>query len=75
MKRATWIAALLFLAVTESRADIDLVVLPERDSVQITVYNSADLTLVREVRTLTLKEGDNLLSFAWSGTLIDPTSA
>ena len=66
-------AALLLLA-GGAGADVDLTVLPERDSVQITVYNSADLTLVREVRTLTLREGDNRLSFAWSGTLVDPTS-
>ena len=54
--------------------DVDLTVLPERDTVQITVYNAADLTLVRETRVLTLEKGDNRLSFAWSGTLIDPTS-
>jgi hypothetical protein len=74
MKRATVVFALCLLWPWTSRADVDLVVLPQRDSVQITVYNSADLTLVREVRTLTLREGDNKLSFAWSGTLIDPTS-
>jgi hypothetical protein len=74
MNRATIVLTLLLLGLGESRADVDLVVLPQRDSVQVTVYNSADLTLVREVRTLTLKEGDNKLSFAWSGTLIDTTS-
>jgi hypothetical protein len=74
MRRAAVVFVLLVLGLGESRADVDLVVLPRRDSVQVTVYNSADLTLVREVRTLTLREGDNRLSFAWSGTLIDPTS-
>ncbi|MHC4600897.1 MAG: hypothetical protein ACYS47_18040, partial [Planctomycetota bacterium] len=75
MKNAGLLAVITFLAFAgTARADVDLVVLPQRDSVQVTVYNSADLTLVREVRTLTLKEGDNKLSFAWSGTLIDPTS-
>ena len=55
-------------------AKIDLVTLPTRDTVQITIYNSADLTLVRESRALTLKEGLNKLQFSWAGTLIDPTS-
>lgn len=55
-------------------AGIDLVTLPERSSVQLTIYNSADLTLVREVRNLTLQKGLNRLSFGWANTLIDPTS-
>ena len=53
---------------------IELVTLPRRDNVQITIYNSADLTLVREQRKLTLKRGWNWLQFMWANTLIDPTS-
>ncbi|HUT31645.1 MAG TPA: DUF4139 domain-containing protein [Sedimentisphaerales bacterium] len=53
---------------------IELVVLPRRENVQITIYNSADLTLVRERRNLTLKRGWNWLQFMWANTLIDPTS-
>ncbi|MHC4474512.1 MAG: DUF4139 domain-containing protein [Planctomycetota bacterium] len=53
---------------------IELVTLPRRDNVQITIYNSADLTLVRERRNLTLKTGWNWLQFMWANTLIDPTS-
>jgi hypothetical protein len=53
---------------------IELVTLPRRDKVQITIYNSADLTLVREQRNLTLKRGWNWLQFMWANTLIDPTS-
>jgi hypothetical protein len=53
---------------------IELVVLPRRENVQITIYNSADLTLVREKRNLTLKKGWNWLQFMWANTLIDPTS-
>ncbi|MCC6573789.1 MAG: DUF4139 domain-containing protein [Planctomycetes bacterium] len=52
----------------------ELVTLPPRDSVQLTIYNSEDLTLVREKRTLSFKQGDNRLQFSWSNTLIDPTS-
>ena len=42
--------------------------------IQLTIYNSADLTLVRDTRRLTLKPGWNWLQFMWDGTLIDPTS-
>ncbi len=57
-----------------SQAKVDLVTLPTRDTVQLTIYNSADMTLVRESRALTLKEGKNKLQFSWANTLIDPTS-
>ena len=53
---------------------IELNILPRRESSQITIYNSADLTLVREKRKLTLKRGWNWLQFMWANTLIDPTS-
>jgi hypothetical protein len=55
-------------------AKVDLVTLPNRDTTQLTIYNSADLTLVRDGRSLTLKEGQNKLQFSWENTLIDPTS-
>jgi len=57
-----------------SADNIDLTTVPGRDSVQLTIYNGEDLTLVREVRTLTFREGLNPLQFSWAGTLIDPTS-
>jgi hypothetical protein len=53
---------------------IELVTLPKRDNVQLTIYNSTDLTLVREKRNLVLKKGWNWLQFMWANTLIDPTS-
>ena len=53
---------------------VDLVTLPERASVQLTIYNSADMTLVKDSRDLTLREGINRLEFSWANTLIDPTS-
>src|SRR3989339_361392 len=73
MKHLTEILIIL-LAVTFAQAKIDLVTLPTRDTVQLTIYNSADMTLVRESRSLTLKEGLNNLQFSWANTLIDPTS-
>ncbi|MEM1108637.1 MAG: hypothetical protein AAGH99_08105 [Planctomycetota bacterium] len=54
--------------------NIDLSTVPDRDTVQLTIYNSADLTLVRETRKVVLKEGNNPLQFSWANTLIDPTS-
>ncbi|MBP8604454.1 MAG: DUF4139 domain-containing protein [Phycisphaerae bacterium] len=53
---------------------IELVVLPAPDTMQVTIYNTADLTLVRDIRRLTLKPGWNWLQFMWAETLIDPTS-
>jgi hypothetical protein len=66
---------LIIAAITGvARAKVDLVTLPSRDTVQLTIYNSADMTLVRESRALTLKDGGNKLQFSWANTLIDPTS-
>jgi len=55
-----------------ARVNVDTV--PDRDSVQLTIYNSVDLTLVRETRLLTFRKGLNRLEFSWANTLIDPTS-
>ena len=54
--------------------NIDLSTVPPRDSVQLTIYNSEDLTLVREIRTVSFKKGINPLQFSWANTLIDPSS-
>ncbi len=54
--------------------NVDLSTVPKRDTVQLTIYNSEDLTLVRETRSLTFKKGINPLQFSWANTLIDPTS-
>jgi hypothetical protein len=55
-------------------ARVNVVTLPGRDSVMLTIYNSVDLTLVKETRVLTLRQGLNRLEFSWANTLIDPTS-
>ncbi|HEV7225610.1 MAG TPA: hypothetical protein VGN42_23085, partial [Pirellulales bacterium] len=54
--------------------NIDLSTVPERETVQLTIYNSEDLTLVRETRKVSFKPGVNPLQFSWAGTLIDPSS-
>jgi hypothetical protein len=73
MKRILILSTIL-LAGGLAMAKVDLTTLPTRETVQITIYNSADMTLVRESRPLTLKEGGNNLQFSWENTLIDPTS-
>ncbi len=73
MKKSTIIIAII-VASGLVQAKVDLVTLPSRDTTQLTIYNSADLTLVRDSRSLTLKEGGNNLQFSWENTLIDPTS-
>jgi hypothetical protein len=67
-------ATLLLLAAWAAGKNVDLVTLPDRASVQLTIYNSEDLTLVRETRQIALKRGRNQLQFSWANTLIDPTS-
>jgi hypothetical protein len=72
--RLPLLLALLLLPILTTNARINLVTLPGRDSVQLTIYNSADITLVKETRSLTFRKGLNKLEFSWANTLIDPTS-
>ena len=65
---------LLLESAPSAHARISVVTLPGRDSVQLTIYNSVDLTLVKETRLLTFRKGLNRLEFSWANTLIDPTS-
>ena len=67
------ILGLLASGIAAAR-NIDLSTVPARDSVQLTIYNSEDLTLVRETRVLSFKRGTNPLQFSWANTRIDPTS-
>jgi hypothetical protein len=68
------LVCLVLLLANPVLARINVVTLPGRDSVQLTIYNSVDLTLVRETRLLTFRKGLNRLEFSWANTLIDPTS-
>jgi hypothetical protein len=75
MLRPKLVPFLLLLALSVPlRAAVDLVTLPTRESTQLTIYNSEDITMVREHRLLTVKEGINRIQFSWANTLIDPTS-
>ena len=69
------IIVLCFAALPRAAAkNVDLSTVPARDTVQLTIYNSEDLTLVRETRQVSFKKGANPLQFSWANTLIDPTS-
>lgn len=64
----------LLLPLALPAGNINLATVPERRTVQLTIYNSEDLTLARESRVVTFKQGINPLQFSWANTLIDPTS-
>jgi hypothetical protein len=68
------VLAAAFITVPAQARNVDLSTVPPRDSVQLTIYNSEDLTLVRETRSLSLKKGINRIQYSWANTLIDPTS-
>ncbi|MDE0021306.1 MAG: hypothetical protein OXT69_07990 [Candidatus Poribacteria bacterium] len=55
-------------------AQVQLVTAPGRDAVELTIYESEDLTYAKERRNITLRKGTNLIQFSWAGTQIDPTS-
>jgi hypothetical protein len=75
MLRRIFVPFLLLLALAARlQAAVDLVTLPTRDATQLTIYNSEDITMVREHRLLTVKEDVNVIQFSWANTLIDPTS-
>ncbi|MBL9149317.1 MAG: hypothetical protein JNM94_11540 [Phycisphaerae bacterium] len=68
------LVAVVSAAASAFGQQIDVSTLPPREAVQLTIYNSEDLTLVRERRTVTVAKGQNELQFSWANTLIDPTS-
>jgi len=78
MKQLPYAMPILFtaaIAIRSARAEnVDLSTVPKRNAVQLKIYNSEDLTLVRETRVVTFKKGINPLQFSWANTLIDPSS-
>jgi hypothetical protein len=74
MRRISAATTICLLLAGSALAKVDLVTLPAGKEIQLTIYNSADITLVRDQRELTMKKGENVLQFSWAGTLIDPTS-
>src|SRR5208282_3761265 len=75
MLRRIFVPFLLLLgSIAPLKAAVDLVTLPTREGTQLTIYNSEDISMVREHRLLTVKAGVNKIQFSWANTLIDPTS-
>ena len=72
--RALHFILILIAVASPAWARVNVVTLPGRDSVLLTIYNSVDLTLVKETRKLTFRRGLNRLEFSWANTFIDPTS-
>jgi hypothetical protein len=73
--RSIWTSlTAVFILAAPALAAVDLVTLPTREGTQLTIYNSEDISMVREHRLLTVKEGFNRIQFSWANTLIDPTS-
>ena len=72
--RIFWPFLLFWPSWPRVQAAVDLVTLPTREGTQLTIYNSEDITMVREHRLLTVKEGVNRIQFSWANTLIDPTT-
>ena len=73
--RPALVALLAGICLRSAHAEnVDLSTVPARSTVQLTIYNSEDITLVRETRAVTFKKGVNPLQFSWANTLIDPTS-
>ena len=58
MKRVIIIIMICLIFIPAVKAKVDLVTLPGRDTVQLTIYNSADLTLVRESRGINAEAGN-----------------
>ncbi len=74
MKATLSAIVVLLTAALAAARNVDLSTVPSRDTVQLTIYNSEDITLVREMRVVSFKKGVNPLQFSWANTLIDPTS-
>ena len=66
MKQITAFLAIMAMAAPAAIADVDVVTIPTREGVQLTIYNSEDITMVREHRLLTVKPGVNRIqSTCW----------
>jgi len=68
------VAAVFVLIVSPLEARINLSAPTRLEETVLTIYNEEDLTLVRELRKVALREGKNELSFNWEKTQVDPTS-
>jgi hypothetical protein len=65
---------LILMHSMPAQARIDTAVLTPVRQIQAYIYNSADLTLIKDSRIIHFARGMNQVRFSWSGTRIDPTS-
>ena len=68
------VATFLVFPVTPLEARINLSAPTRVEETVLTIYSEEDLTLVRELREVSLREGKNELSFNWDKKQVDPTS-
>ncbi len=66
MRRLVLTFGLLAALAGAAVADVNLVTIPTREGTQLTIYNSEDITMVREHRLLTVKDGINRIQFSWA---------
>src|ERR1700692_660644 len=66
--------ALLAAAPVSLARNVDLSTVPKRNTVQLTIYNSEDLTLVRATPSVTFKSATSPLQFSRATTLMAPTA-
>ena len=69
-----FLICLFLTASLPALARIDTAVLTPVRKIQAWIYNSADLTLIKDIRVLHFARGANPVRFSWAGTRIDPTS-
>ncbi len=68
------LSVFFLLSGTPAAAGIDLATVPPPREVQLTIYQPADLCLVREIRDQPFRKGMNRFQITWTGGLLDPTS-
>ena len=71
---AVLVACCAVFAAQARGENVDLSTVPNRDTVQLTIYNSEEITRVRETRKISFKKGGNPLQYSWANTLIDPAA-
>jgi hypothetical protein len=70
-----WLALLALLVIQQATtAELAATVSPPRAAVSLVAYGNADLTVVRELRRVSLPEGETEVVLAWPGAAVDASS-
>ena len=70
MKRTMLILFVTLMPILSPAKNVDLVTLPKRNTVELTIYNSEDITLAKETRDITVKKGNNQIQFSWTIAIV-----